>query len=203
MNFLDLIWLIPLFPGSGFVINGLFGKRMPKTAVGVIAAGAVLISFIFAAGAVYQLAATAPNTSAPTSSKLYEWINAGSAVTTSGEETRFVGGLGLPAGSAVFGDGSGRHRNRFPDPRLLHRIHVGGGRVLPILRLPEPLHVLDADAGSREQLPDDVHRVGRRRSVFVSADRILLPQEERGRRGEEGIRREPSRRLGTCRSASC
>ena len=33
MNFLDLIWLIPLFPAAGFVINGLFGKRMPKTAV--------------------------------------------------------------------------------------------------------------------------------------------------------------------------
>ncbi len=26
MNFLDLIWLIPLFPAAGFVINGLFGK---------------------------------------------------------------------------------------------------------------------------------------------------------------------------------
>ena len=52
MNFLDLIWLIPLFPAAGFVINGLFGKRMPKAAVGTIAAGAVLISFIFAAGAV-------------------------------------------------------------------------------------------------------------------------------------------------------
>ena len=35
MNFLDLIWLIPLFPVAGFIINGLFGKRMPKAAVGV------------------------------------------------------------------------------------------------------------------------------------------------------------------------
>ena len=57
MNFLDLIWLIPLFPAVGFVINGLFGKRMPKTAVGVIASGAVLLSFIFAAGAVCPAAA--------------------------------------------------------------------------------------------------------------------------------------------------
>ena len=55
MNFLDLIWMIPLFPAAGFVINGLFGKRMPKTVVGVIACGAVLLSFIFAAGAVFQL----------------------------------------------------------------------------------------------------------------------------------------------------
>ena len=39
MNFLDLIWLIPLFPAAGFVINGLLGKRMSKTAVGVIGCG--------------------------------------------------------------------------------------------------------------------------------------------------------------------
>ena len=38
MNFLDLIWLIPLFPAIGFVINGLIGKRIPKTVVGAIAA---------------------------------------------------------------------------------------------------------------------------------------------------------------------
>ena len=38
MNFLDLIWLIPLFPAIGFVINGLIGKRLPKTVVGIIAA---------------------------------------------------------------------------------------------------------------------------------------------------------------------
>jgi len=55
MNFLDLIWLIPLFPVAGFIINGLFGKRMPKAAVGTIASGAVLLSFIFASGAVFQL----------------------------------------------------------------------------------------------------------------------------------------------------
>ena len=41
MNFLDLIWLIPLFPAIGFVINGLIGKRLSKTAVGLIAVGAV------------------------------------------------------------------------------------------------------------------------------------------------------------------
>jgi NADH-quinone oxidoreductase subunit L len=89
MNFLDLIWLIPLFPAAGFVINGLFGKRMPKAAVGTIAAGAVLIAFIFAAGAVYQLSQL-PEHERTHVVKVYEWINAGSAVTTSGEETRFV-----------------------------------------------------------------------------------------------------------------
>jgi NADH-quinone oxidoreductase subunit L len=89
MNFLDLIWLIPLFPAAGFAINGLFGKRMPKAAVGTIAAGAVLISFIFAVGAVYQLSQL-PEHERSHEVKVYEWINAGPAVTTGGQETRFV-----------------------------------------------------------------------------------------------------------------
>jgi NADH-quinone oxidoreductase subunit L len=88
MNFLDLIWLIPLFPAIGFVINGLFGKRLPKTAVGVIAAGAVLISFIVSAGAVYQLLQLAPEQRSHTV-KLYEWINAGPARTAEGPLARF------------------------------------------------------------------------------------------------------------------
>src|SRR3989442_3585385 len=88
MNFLDLIWLIPLFPVIGFVINGLIGKRLSKTAVGVIACGAVLISFILSAGAVYQLLQLAPEQRSHTV-KLYEWINAGPAHTAEGPLARF------------------------------------------------------------------------------------------------------------------
>jgi len=83
MNFLDLIWLIPLFPAMGFAINGLFGKRMSKTAVGVIACGAVLISFVFSAGAFAQLLQLEPEHRSHTV-KLYEWMNAGLAHTKGG-----------------------------------------------------------------------------------------------------------------------
>jgi NADH-quinone oxidoreductase subunit L len=89
MNFLDLIWLIPLFPAIGFVINGLFGKRLPKTAIGVIAAGAVLLSFIVSAGAVFQLLQLEPEHRSHTV-KLYEWINAGDVRTTGGPLARFT-----------------------------------------------------------------------------------------------------------------
>src|SRR5215510_4355846 len=88
MNFLDLIWLIPLFPAVGFVINGLFGKRLPKTAVGVIASGAVLISFIFSAAAVFQLLQLGPEERSHTV-KLYQWINAGPARTAEGPLANF------------------------------------------------------------------------------------------------------------------
>src|SRR5882672_12072675 len=83
MNFLDLIWLIPLFPAAGFVINGLLGKRMSKTAVGVIGCGVVLISFIFSAGAVYQLLQLDAEHRSHTLT-LYRWINGGLAHTRSG-----------------------------------------------------------------------------------------------------------------------
>src|SRR6185436_5403622 len=89
MNFLDLIWLIPLFPAAGFLINGLFGKRMPKAVVGVIAAGAVLVAFIFAAGAVYQLSQL-PEHDRSHVVKVYEWINAGSMTAATGEVARFA-----------------------------------------------------------------------------------------------------------------
>src|SRR6185295_9756320 len=88
-NFLELIWLIPLFPAAGFLINGLFGKRMPKAAVGVIASGAVLIAFIFAAGAVYQLSQL-PSEQRSHEVVVYEWINAGSMTAATGEPARFL-----------------------------------------------------------------------------------------------------------------
>jgi len=39
------LWLIPIFPLAGFLINGVFGRRVSKSAVNVIAIGSVLLSF--------------------------------------------------------------------------------------------------------------------------------------------------------------
>src|SRR5213593_1804162 len=88
MNFLDLIWLIPLFPAAGFVINGLVGKRLSKTMVGVIACTLVFISFLFSAGAVYQLLQLDSAHRSHTV-RLYEWINAGPAHTSEGPLANF------------------------------------------------------------------------------------------------------------------
>ena len=88
MDFLDLIWLIPLFPALGFVVNGLFGKRLPKAAISVIACGTVLVSFIVAAGAVSELVALEQEERSHTVT-VFEWIDAGAAHTSSGELTRF------------------------------------------------------------------------------------------------------------------
>src|SRR6185436_653320 len=39
------LWLIPIFPLAGFLINGIFGRRVSKNVVNVIAIGSVLLSF--------------------------------------------------------------------------------------------------------------------------------------------------------------
>ncbi len=53
---IDLIWLIPLLPVAGVAINGLFGNRMSRRAVGVVACGTVFGSFLLSVGAVLDLA---------------------------------------------------------------------------------------------------------------------------------------------------
>ena len=42
---MDYVWLIPLFPLIGFLINGLVGKSLPKSVVGTIGSAAVGLSF--------------------------------------------------------------------------------------------------------------------------------------------------------------
>ena len=41
------LWLIPILPFLGFLINGLFGRRMSKSMVSVFAIGSVALSFLW------------------------------------------------------------------------------------------------------------------------------------------------------------
>ena len=45
---IDLVWLIPIFPLIGFLINGLFGRRFPEKVIGWIGALSVGASFLVA-----------------------------------------------------------------------------------------------------------------------------------------------------------
>lgn len=47
---IDLIWLVPLLPLIGFLINGLGRNVLPKSIVGVIGSGVVLLSFLLSCG---------------------------------------------------------------------------------------------------------------------------------------------------------
>jgi NADH:ubiquinone oxidoreductase subunit 5 (subunit L)/multisubunit Na+/H+ antiporter MnhA subunit len=50
-----LIWLIPLLPLAGAVVNGLLGRRLrfSETVVGAIAVGSVALAFLLGVAAVY------------------------------------------------------------------------------------------------------------------------------------------------------
>ena len=67
------LWLIPLVPFAGFLVNGLIGRRMPKMFVTAIALIATLIPFLQVAKIWFQFSSL----STPYLEKLGTWIWAG------------------------------------------------------------------------------------------------------------------------------
>lgn len=72
----DLVWLIPLFPLIGFLINGLFGRSFPEKLVGWIGAGAVGASFVVAALIFLELLGLEPG-SRSLQKVVYTWMISG------------------------------------------------------------------------------------------------------------------------------
>ncbi|MCE3280255.1 MAG: nuoL [Bacteroidetes bacterium] len=71
---IKLIWLVPLLPLIGFLIIGLFGKKLSKSLVGIIGSGVVLGAFGVSLGIFLQLAEGAEQS---TTIDLFNWISAG------------------------------------------------------------------------------------------------------------------------------
>src|SRR4249919_1695625 len=66
----NLVYLVPLFPLLGFLINGLFRKSLSKGAIGVIGSGSILLSFI-----VSVILFTQVKANGGTVSTLFDFIN--------------------------------------------------------------------------------------------------------------------------------
>jgi NADH-quinone oxidoreductase subunit L len=80
---LEYVWLIPLFPFIGFLINGLLGKRLGKGVVSVVGPAAIGFSFLTAILIFFELIHKPP------SERLFEkvifdWIVSGSFQTVIG-----------------------------------------------------------------------------------------------------------------------
>lgn len=71
---IQLVYLIPLLPLVGFVIIGLFGKRLSKILVSVIGCGAVLGAFAIAVGVFFELTGKIEKS---VTIDLFSWITAG------------------------------------------------------------------------------------------------------------------------------
>src|SRR5579884_987918 len=68
-----ILWLIPLFPLIGFLLNGLFGRRISKSLVSVIAVGSVAVSFLY----VIALLARIWPVATPYAEHDFTWIQSG------------------------------------------------------------------------------------------------------------------------------
>ena len=181
------LWLIPLLPLAGFAVNGLFGRRLSKPAINAIAVGSVLLSFLWVLKTLSALGVFGGGNPLEQAyiEHYYTWIQSGTAE----HRRRF---RHRPADR---GDADDRHRRRLSDSRLRGRLHGARRRLLPLLRVPESVHVLHAGAGAGRQLPAAVRRLGRRGIVQLPADRLLLHRKVRDRRRQQSVHRKPHRRL--------
>jgi NADH-quinone oxidoreductase subunit L len=69
---IDLVWLIPLFPFIGFLINGLGRNVFPKAVIGAVASLAILASFAISLGIFFEFESTQP-----VIVHLFDWIKVG------------------------------------------------------------------------------------------------------------------------------
>jgi len=67
------LWLIPIFPLLGFLLNGTLGKRMPKAFVNAAAVGSVVLSFLW----VVKVLAALGTLEAPHVERYFTWFAAG------------------------------------------------------------------------------------------------------------------------------
>ncbi|MFH1574686.1 MAG: NADH-quinone oxidoreductase subunit L [Acidobacteriota bacterium] len=75
----DFLWLIPLFPLAGSAVNGLFGRRLPKSAITLIACGAAALSFLLSASIFLSLLSLPPQERHIIQS-YFTWIESGDFV---------------------------------------------------------------------------------------------------------------------------
>jgi NADH-quinone oxidoreductase subunit L len=89
---MNYLWLIPLVPLLGAMINGFLGKRLSKAVVGAIASGSVLISFAISLAAFLQMLGL-PAEEQKIVHNYFTWIQAGSFEATFGFQLDHLSGL--------------------------------------------------------------------------------------------------------------
>jgi NADH-quinone oxidoreductase subunit L len=92
MDFLNYLWLIPLLPLAGAVINGVFGKRLSHGVVGVVGCGSVALAFALSVGAFVRMLAL-PEAEIPVVRNYFTWIEAGAFQSTVGFLLDHLSGL--------------------------------------------------------------------------------------------------------------
>ena len=94
---LEYIWLIPILPAIGALINGILGKRLPKPLIHWIACGLVFASFVLSVVCVAELAQREPDQRV-FEKDYFSWIPGGNAASTFGPNTGQQINLNIPVG---------------------------------------------------------------------------------------------------------
>ena len=77
MDFLNLIWLVPLLPLFGALVIGIAGRGMPRNAIAALGSGTVGLAFLVSLGAFLQFT-SAEGDPARFVRDYFTWIQAGS-----------------------------------------------------------------------------------------------------------------------------
>lgn len=92
---LDYIWLIPVLPAVGALINGVIGKRLPKNIIHSIACIVVLLSFVLSLLTVLELSSSEDRVF---EKDYFTWIGDGSARPTTAPEAGKIAKVNVPFG---------------------------------------------------------------------------------------------------------
>jgi len=71
------LWLIPILPFLGFLLNGVLGKKLSKPAINAIAVGSVLLSFVWVVKTLSGLGAFSGGLEETYKEHYYTWIQSG------------------------------------------------------------------------------------------------------------------------------
>ena len=80
---LEYVWLIPLFPAIGFLINGFFGKRLGKGVVSVVGPSAIGLAFLTAVLIFFELLGRPP-AQRIFEKEIFDWVVSGNFHTVIG-----------------------------------------------------------------------------------------------------------------------
>ncbi len=92
------LWLIPLLPFLGFLINGIFGRKFSKTVINAVAVGSVVLSFFWVLRVVLAL----QGTEEAHIENYFTWIQSGA----------FEVGMDFSIDRLTGSDAAHRHRHR-------------------------------------------------------------------------------------------
>src|SRR4030042_4286514 len=97
----EYVWLIPMFPAIGFLINGFFGRCYSKKVVGWVACSALGLSFLTSILVFFDLIGR-PITERIFEKVIFDWVGSGSFQTVIGYQVdplSLLMALGVGGGS--------------------------------------------------------------------------------------------------------